>query len=125
MHTSVFLAQVWGIVLTLAGLGMLLNGKHYLKVIESYEKNAGLLYIGGIFGLILGIIQVQAHSIWTGGWPVVLTVLGWILLVKGAIWVAFPVQALSFIRAKQSPSIVTAGGILGLVLGIFLLYVGF
>ncbi len=125
MDTSLLLAQVMGILFTTIGVGMALNMSSMNKLFADMLKSPGLLYFAGVLNLVLGSLVVLHHNIWTGGWVVLVTLIGWMALAKGFLWIVFPDQ-----QAKIAKSVITASGIkLGtlvtLVLGIYLLYVGF
>jgi hypothetical protein len=69
-------------------------------------ENSGLLLVSGIFTMAGGIATVIAHNIWSGGaLPVAVTVLGWMMLIKGLALMAAPPQLLlrfySFVDSPQ------------------------
>ncbi len=83
------------------------------------------LFFSGIIALLLGAFVISVHNIWTAGWPVVITVIGWLSLIKG-IWLLFyPSLAESFSFMFKNTSVYfRVNGILILLLGMFLLYHG-
>ena len=85
MDLSIFLAQAFGLYFIIMGLGMLFRWRMVKKIYHDLLHNKHIIFGAGIFALMLGIPLVLAHNIWSGGWPVVITVLVWITLLKGVI----------------------------------------
>ena len=50
-----------------------------------------------------GVAVVYFHNRWTAGWPVLITVMGWLSLVIGAVRILFPMW-LTGIVTKDSPT---------------------
>jgi hypothetical protein len=40
--------------------------------------------------LILGLISVLLHNIWVANWHVLVTIFGWLTLIKGILVIAWP-----------------------------------
>jgi hypothetical protein len=82
-----------------------------------------LIYIAGIVVFIAGLTIVQRHNIWSGGWPVVVTVFGWFVLLGGLVRMLFPVQ-LAHVAAGvvQAPGVLPGAAIVQLLFGIFFWY---
>ena len=43
-----------------------------------------------ILTLVLGLAVVAGHNVWVADWPVVITLFGWILVVKSTLFLLFP-----------------------------------
>ena len=85
MELSILVAKIFGLSYVLLGLGMLLNGAYYKKAFEGFLKDAGLMLFGGMAALIIGFLLVNSHNIWVNDWTVIVTILGWLALLKGAL----------------------------------------
>ncbi|MAE68809.1 hypothetical protein CL635_03320 [bacterium] len=90
METSIFLAKVIGIYLAIEGLSLLINKKYIVKSVKGLLTSKGTIYVFSFFVLLLGIILVVSHNIWTSDWRGVITVIGWLVLIKGAVNALFP-----------------------------------
>lgn len=90
MENAVFIAKLLGPFLTVAGLGILFNLKGYDKVIEDFTNNSALMYLGGLISLVIGILIVLHNNIWTLNWELIITVVGWISLLKGIFIIVSP-----------------------------------
>jgi hypothetical protein len=74
-----------------------------------------------------GLAIVYFHNRWTGGWPVLVTVMGWLSLVIGLIRIVFPMK-LAAIMANAAPAltgVLPAIGVVFLLIGGFLSFKGY
>lgn len=125
MDTSLLLAQIMGIVFATVGVGMALNMGNMNKLFNDMLKSPGLLYFAGVLNLVLGSLVVLTHNVWTGGWVVLVTIIGWMALVKGFMWIVFPEQQIKMAKSVMTESGVKLATLVTLILGVYLLYVGF
>ncbi len=126
METSIFIAKLLGLAYTVIGLGMLLNGKYYKKQFDAMMKEAGVWYLGGVMALLVGYLIVSAHNVWEGSWVVLITIIGWMALLKGLLLLLFPAWFMDWSAGlfKKSKTMST-WGIFALVLGLVFVYFGF
>ncbi len=92
---SIFMARVVALIYIPLSIGMMTGQLNSKEMIESYKKSAGFTLWVGIFAVIAGTSLVSYHNIWVKGWPVLVTLLGWIAVVEGVIFIAFPKTMLS------------------------------
>jgi hypothetical protein len=90
MNTQTFVAQFWGWLTLTVALILFVRPKvlHDVKRLIVENRAFGLAY--GLMSLILGITSVLLHNIWELNWHVVITVFGWLALLKGIIVLAWP-----------------------------------
>jgi hypothetical protein len=53
MENAIFIAKIFGIIYLAIGLGIILNPGHLKKIMDSFIKSAGLMFIAGRFTVIL------------------------------------------------------------------------
>lgn len=122
------LAQVIGPLMALIGLGVLFNPTTFSLMMDemSSGKQYLVLFVTGGVTTILGLIVVLSHNIWFWDWSVLITILGWATLIKGAIMLLFPRVSMSISRFYQGKTgLVVGAGVIGLVVGLVLSYYGF
>jgi hypothetical protein len=90
MTTSLFIARLVGPVLVVISIGMLANGAQYRAIVDSFLKSPALIYLAGFLGLLGGLAIVNVHNFWARGWPLVITVLGWLAIVGGTVRMLAP-----------------------------------
>jgi uncharacterized membrane protein YhaH (DUF805 family) len=82
-------------------------------------SHAPLVYLNGTLLFVAGLAIVRAHNRWRGGWPVLVTLMGWLVMLGGLTRMIAPVSAQ---RAEQNTTAVFALLIVLLAIGIFLTF---
>jgi hypothetical protein len=90
MELSIFIAKIIAVAYLSIGVGFLFSGKYYRNAIPKLISDPGYMLLGGMISLVLGFFVVQTHNIWAGDWTVVVTIFGWMALIKGVMLLAFP-----------------------------------
>ncbi|MCC5832413.1 MAG: hypothetical protein JJU12_05150, partial [Chlamydiales bacterium] len=126
MSLSIFLARVLGLYLIITGFFYLFRRGLAKKVTKDYFENASLVMMGSIINLIIGLMIAVGHNIWEWNWTLVITLIGYLSLLKGLTLLFIPSHAerkfmLKFV-AKENPIYI---GIVWLIIGFFLTYEGF
>jgi uncharacterized protein YjeT (DUF2065 family) len=125
MSTYILLAQALGIILSGLSLSILSSKKVVRAVLEETARNQGLLWTLGLITLSMGSVVLVLNNVWSSGLQLVVTILGWLMLIKGLYILLFPTQAASLYRRWATENLLTFSGIVGLIIGLFLLYYGF
>ena len=126
MQTSIFLARLLGPLLLLTGAGIVLNPKSFRAIAGEVVRSVTLVYLFGFMDLAAGLAIVLTHNVWVASWRVLITLIGWLLLIRGAVRIVAPETVMGYaakvIRNKQV--IPSAGAVVG-VLGLVLCYFGY
>ena len=126
MHPSIFLAQLIGPFIVLISIGMLLNLKVYRQIIEDFLKSTALIYISGLITFVTGLAIVLFHNLWVADWRVIITVFGWLTLIKGVWLVVLPANAVKISKVfTKNIKFVVIPWIAMFALGIFLIKRGY
>jgi hypothetical protein len=125
MDISKFLGKALGLYLIIIAVAMLINTQHFITQIGQLINNSQLMFVTGFFTLLFGIFLVAAHNIWQWNWRLLITLLSWLILLKGASIVLYP-QAVDQLTMQimQNSTIMYASAGIDLVLGIILCYFG-
>lgn len=78
-----------------------------------------LVYLNGTLLFVAGLSIVRDHNRWKGGWPVLITLVGWLLILGGLVRMFVPVFAQ---QEAQHATSVYAGLFVGLAAGVFLTF---
>jgi uncharacterized membrane protein len=130
MTKSKYIARLMGPVLLLVALGMVIGllheGESYSNLLKEFIGSRALIFISGVLALVAGVAIVNAHNLWVPDWRVIVTVLGWLLVVRGVINLVFPVWAQTLgDRMVASHSGSVAGAAIAFVLGAVLCIMGY
>jgi hypothetical protein len=107
-------------------MGMLTEGDAYSSLLKEFIGSRALVFVTGVLALLAGVAVVNAHNHWVPDWRVIVTILGWLLIVRGVMNLVFPatVQTLGD-RMIASHAGVLAGAAVTIVLGAILSIMGY
>lgn len=83
-------AIVTSALLLVLGCSMLFATRNWLALMAEYSEHPQRLLIPGLATVVFGLIVVFNHNVWSGGWVVVVSVAGWLILVKGLTFLFSP-----------------------------------
>jgi hypothetical protein len=126
MQRSVYLAKLIGPICLVIGIGMLINGAVYRTIIGEFLHSYALIYIAGVLGMLGGLALVNAHNEWKAGWPVIITLIGWLALLGGIFRILVPQEAALIGTSMYSQAAMPwISGLIALALGAVLSYFGY
>lgn len=121
---SIFLAKLLGIYLLIVAADLLFRRKELEAAVKDFASSKGLLVFSGSISLLLGLVVVLAHPVYEMNWRGLITLIGYLLILRGIIRVAFPSaiqkKLVSFFRKRYWLVFAVL-----LILGLFLTYSGF
>jgi hypothetical protein len=126
MDTSLFLARLLGPMLVVLAVGLLVRQDSWRTMANDFVANRPLLFLSGFLTLLGGLALVNTHNVWEAGWPVIITIFGWLAVIGGTARMLFPetVVGISARMLKEKTWLTVAGAVEGL-LGLWLCYVGY
>jgi hypothetical protein len=89
VQTSLFLARLMGPVMLLTALGLLTNRTGFQRLAREVMASEALIFLGGVLATTAGLAIVLTHQVWSG-WPLVVTLFGWLMLLGGAMRLVMP-----------------------------------
>ncbi len=84
MDNSILLAKFSGPYITVIGIDLLFNPKVFQEILDDFFKNAALVYVTRLITFVMGLAIVLFHNLWVLDWRIIVTLLGWNILIKGA-----------------------------------------
>ncbi|OHB49859.1 MAG: hypothetical protein A2Y10_09545 [Planctomycetes bacterium GWF2_41_51] len=124
--TDAQIFQLAGIIYLTVGIGIITGRDFYSKMVASFMDDAAAYYLGGLTALTIGYLLVTFHNDWVKDWPVLITILGWIALIKGIFLLAAPKAATQvsryFIRNVKFLNIWAA---VAIIIGVLFCWLGF
>jgi hypothetical protein len=126
LQTSVFLARLIGPLLLIVGAGILIHPKPFRSMVDEVVKSITLVYLFGLVDFAVGLAIVLTHNVWLLSWRVLITLIGWLMLIRGAVRILIPDRIMpygaKFLRNKRALPI--SGIVIG-ILGLILCYFGY
>jgi len=73
---------------------MMANKQSAVASVNALIRNPPLLLFIEVVALAAGLAMVLGHNIWSGGaLPVVVTLVGWLMVIRGTVLIALPQDA--------------------------------
>ena len=132
MTNSTLIARLMGPVLLIMGIGTALGlpgvgmapGDYAGLMKEMTSLPFTILF--GVLALLAGLAIVNAHNLWVSDWRVIITVVGWLAIIRGVLSLLFPAKMHTVgetITANTSGPVITA--LVFLVVGAILSWMGY
>ena|SRR3990167_1678740 len=90
MELSIFLAKLLGLYLLLMSLDLLIRRKELESAMKDFVSSKGLLFYSGSLSMVVGLAIIIGHPIYTLTWQGLITLIGYLLIVRGFARAAFP-----------------------------------
>ena len=107
MDITLVLAGLWGPLLLAFGVGVFVARPFYLTAYRNFAEYPVAVLTLGMVMLVAGIAHVLFHTMWETPLQIIITILGWSTLIKGALFLVVPqeigVAAKNWVRAKLMP----------------------
>lgn len=84
-----FLAQFWGFSLVIISLALLINPKNVEHIITLAEDHKNVT-IFGIINVMIGVAFILLYNVWDKNWQVIITILAWLVTIRGIVCLFFP-----------------------------------
>lgn len=121
MPTSKTIAALLGPTLIASAVSIFFNLDAWPAMVDQAFHNPALVFVAGYPLFVAGLAIVYFHNRWTAGWPVVVTVLGWLALLSGLSRILFPTRLAGLaMGAVQNAAVMPIAALVILVLGAFL-----
>ena len=125
---TLFLSKLIGLYCILIGLSMMTHSQATVETVTALLQNPSMTLILGVITLAAGLAMVLAHNIWSGGTlVVVVTLVGWMALVKSLFFLFLPpeMETRLFLQQLHYQQLFYLYGAISLALGVYLTYGGF
>ena len=123
MEIERIIALVVSHLMFILGLSELIQAKAWARYLEKLLESEHSVIMFTPILLIFGLVIVDGHNIWVMGPPVIVTIFGWLALVKCTLCLMAP-QAMLGMAKKMKSSRVTVlriSGVVMIVLGTFVM----
>ena len=119
-----YLAEVWGISMVIISLALLIKDKHLKSLLLKIETEESL-FLWGFISLVIGLAMVLSYNVWTQSWQVIITVLGWLALLKGLALLFLPEMMKEWSKKIGYQKWLPVALIVFLIIGLVVTYFGF
>jgi hypothetical protein len=93
---------------------------------KQFIANRPLVFLSGLLTLLGGLALVNTHNVWEAGWPVIISIFGWLAVIGGIARMLFPETVMGVgEKMLDTKAYLTVGGIGEGLLGLWLCYQGY
>ncbi len=124
MELSILVAKLLAIYFLSVGVSAISGKLNMNKMLASFEESPALMLMSGFTMLVLGGLLVNYHNFWVKDWTVLITIMAWLILIKGVIFIAFPQLMSSFKGLYKNLNMQTWGFVV-IAVGLLFGYFGF
>ena len=126
MTTSRIIAALLGPTLVVTALMVLLNLEAMPAMIAEISQSPMIIVLAGYAAFVPGLAIIYFHNRWMAGWPVLITLFGWLSVIVGFLRTVFPTQ-LAGVMSRAAPApvmhvVLPAIGAVFLLAGVVLSY---
>lgn len=108
------------------GLALLFKPQMFRTILQEFIGSATWLYLAGFFGLLGGMALVLTHDLWVPDWRLIITLIGWITIVRALISIFQPRWIVAAGTAILGHFGVFLGAaVINLIIGLVLSYFGY
>ena len=126
MTPSIFLARLMGPVFLVVGAALLLNGAMFRALTQEFLDSDALIFLSGLITLPAGLAIVLTHNVWAADWRVLITILGWLMMVGGAVRLVAPRRAVAIGRTMlANPAALQISAGVNVLIGALLCFFGY
>ena len=122
METTILLAKFWGWFLTISCLIFFLR-RNLLEELFRLLEDKGFVILSGYLASLIGLVSIILHNFWVSNWRVIITIFGWVSLIKGITRLAFPeAPSKTAEKLRKNPALIQLLLSFGIILGVFLIW---
>ena len=122
MHIANKLAILAGSAIFVVGLSLFIN-PYVSMVMSDLVNNQGLLWVTGLITFVMGTVMLALYNTWSKSWRVLVTIIGWLAVIKGAVLMLFPQVMTLYVNFLSNTTLILSG-IYAIVLGGLFLVLG-
>jgi len=125
MESAILISKIIGIIYISFGIGMLVNPSFYQREIPKLLEKSTYLILGGSLAVVFGFLIIESQKTWTNDWQYIVTIVGWIAIIKGVVLLAFPSSMKLYKPMFESKTLMTALTYLVILIGVLFIAFGF
>jgi hypothetical protein len=110
-ETTLILARILGGYMLIMGVAMLVHRTMAADLIGRLKDDFTLTFTMGLIALLFGLIIVSVHPFWNTPLAVVVSIVGWLAVIEGALIALLRTRFMAIIAPLVS------GGMFGLIWG--------
>jgi len=104
--------------LIVVGASLVLRARVWITAFAGIARHPATPIVSGLYAVLMGLLVVLTHNIWTADLRVIVTVLGWLALASGVVLLLVPEAYQAILRRVPiTPKLIALRGLVRLILG--------
>jgi uncharacterized protein YjeT (DUF2065 family) len=126
-QSTIVLARIVGPLLAVSGLALSARPGIMPRIIDAFATDPSEALLWGFVALLLGLTVLAFHQRWNGPVEIAITLLGWILILRGVILLLFPEEGIAVARTilESVPQAIVVIGAVVAAIGAWISFMGF
>jgi hypothetical protein len=121
-----YLSRLLGVFLLVTAVAELTQPALLTTIAPAMLDQPALLFVSGLLTLAPGLAIVIGHNVWNGAAGAIITLLGWLMTIKGAALLLVPAAGwTAMLSALHYPSHSGVYTVIAVAVGAYLIYAGF
>ena len=119
-------ARILGPLFVMTGILLITQPDRVIGSIGGFLTNPSLMNLAAFVTLVLGLAIVTFHQRWDSFTAIIISVIGWLMVVRGGVMLLAPDLILvtaNFVERQRQA--IPIGGLLAALLGVWLTYTGY
>jgi hypothetical protein len=125
MCLSVFFAQILGLFLSIVSLSILVRYQESKKIFHDFLSDPAMIACSGHSRVLAALIILVPHHLWVAQWPVIITIIGWLILLSGILRLFFPKKVASAMKQLMAKNGLLLAVWVCFLIGLYLVWMGF
>lgn len=122
MEISLKFGMFFFLYYLITGLALLVNPRYILRALEDIFVSNGLMLLVGFLALMFGAVVVSFHGYYELHWPVIITIMGWLAVVKGFLYLVAQDIVKNIAQYFSSNHVVRLYGVIMILASAFFAY---
>jgi len=125
---TIYLSRLIGLYCILVVLSLVIHRQASVDLVTTLLRSPSMTFVTCIMGVVAGLAIILAHNVWSGGAQVVVvTLVGWLALIKSLIFLLMPSGPVveCILKGMGHPPVLYLCLTPSLLIGIYLTWAGF
>ncbi len=123
MDITIVVARLLGLYLIVSGLFLVFRGKTVTHLLKDFYDHEAIVYLTGTILIFLSSAYLIGHNIWNGNWETIITIIAWVVFLKGVSYIFIP-RALNSLSIQRYKSLFGVYGFMTIIVGVTLFFLG-
>lgn len=124
-ETTLVLARILGGYMAITGVALLIHRDMAEELLERLKSDFPLMFTLAILALVMGLVVVSIHNVWTGPVSIVISLIGWLAVIEGFGIMVLRQRYIALVAPLVRPAwAAVAWSVAAILLGLWLLWAG-